>query len=420
MKKTIALILTLTLVFSLCACGAIEAAPTETPAGTQQPDAGTPVPETTAAPAAPLVLNVAMRAQDYLAPDESGQTILSFGYDSVQVYMKTNPEAAEKINNFLAVEDELFYSGRGEGDGLNALLEQATDQFTYAHHEGASFSSFSCMRNVNVERGDSRILALRYRVNSFTGGAHSLYSDRAYVFDAASGQLLTLADLCEDKEALEEKIYSYMCDQLAADLRYQSIPEYIEKFLDTPQEDALRALIREGSWLLDETGLAVFSDIYEIGSFADGIVRFHLSYEELDGLIREQWLPVDHTESGSVSIEPLRQGENARKDLLDKVTIDPAGSNYCLYADGSVYDLTVLTVRYFSDGVGFYPTETHWYASELTNGALQIQTVIPEGMPSLMIRYLDAEGQAHSFLMTESGKDGTVLLVEEASATAIG
>ena len=81
---------------------------------------------------------------------------------------------------------------------------------------------------------------------------------------------------------------------------------------------ALRALIREGSWLLDEKGLVIFSDLYEIGSFADGVVRFAVSYEELDGLLREDWFPVAHDQQGNLNIEVLKAGENAKKQLLDK------------------------------------------------------------------------------------------------------
>ena len=41
-------------------------------------------------------------------------------------------------------------------------------------------------------------------------------------------------------------------------------------------------------------------------------------------------------------------------------------------------------------------------------------------MPDLMIRCRDESGTEHSFLLTESGEDGSVLLLEEDNVAAVG
>lgn len=428
MNKKLTVFLALLLALSLCACGSsgiyIHDAPEATaPAPTEAPAAETAAPsvDVKAILGSPVVLSVSMKTDSYGAPDGSGKTILRYGYDTARVYLADNPKAAEAINQFLARQDEIYYSGTGTGDGVNAILEQATDNYSYALNTGAGVNiEFSCFRAVYVERGDSRVLSLRYRVNSYTGGAHGLYSDRSYVFDTATGRLLTLDDLSADRPALEKALLDMMTDTVQNDVRYQPLIGYVEQFTELTMEDALKALIREGSWILGEKGLTVFSDINEIGSYADGVVRFTLPYEELDGLLLEQWMPMERPVDGSLSIVPLDKLENGTLNLFDKVTVSGDGQEFCVFAEGAVYDVSVDSVTYISDEVGFYQTETHWYGSYLSDNGIQIQTMIPEGMPNVMIRYLDAAGQSHSFLVTQSGEDGSVLLLEEEMVEAVG
>ena len=429
MKKTIAVFLILCFAAALAACGANDlyihdpASGAEPPAAkdTPEPVLTEPDPVVAEALGGQVILSVKNEMQSFAAPDGSGKTILSFGTDTVKVVLDDRA-AAEKINQFLAMKDEMYYTGSGAGDGMYELLELATDNYTLVKELGTSQNTeFSCTRSVIVERGDSRILSLRYRVNSYTGGAHGLYADRVFVFDTATGSLLKLDDIAADRAALEEAMLAKMTDLIENDVRYQPVKEYMKAFQpDLELNDALRSLFREGSWLLDDEGFAVFSDLYEIGSYADGILRFSLSYEELDGILREEYLPFARSESGELFIRSIDSPRSASVILVDKVTTDEKGSEFRVFSQGTVYDVSIDSVVYISDHVGFYQTTTHWYCSYLSNAGVQVQTLIPDGMPDLMIRYLDENGQPHSFLITRSGEDGTVILLEEEHVEAVG
>ena len=41
---------------------------------------------------------------------------------------------------------------------------------------------------------------------------------------------------------------------------------------------------------------------------------------------------------------------------------------------------------------------------------LQLDTVIPDGMPDLMVSYSDENGESHRLLLTQSGEDGSYIL----------
>ncbi len=430
MKKMIAVLLACCMLSGLSACGTGEIyihdtpeaatsvpAPVSTPFVPEQTD-----PKVTEKLGAPVILNIENITETYPAPDGSDRVILSFGYDDVDVFLESNPAAAEAINTELATLDELCYSGSGNGDGLNALLELATDNFSLSqdHEENANLE-FSYMRSAYVDRLDSRVLSLRYRSNSYTGGAHGLYFDRVYVFDTETGRQLGFEDLCSDREAMEQAVLQKMDDTLRNDVRYQPVLDYMTAFgQDQDLEQTLKGLIREGSWSLDSVGLTVFSDIYEIASYADGIVSFTLPYEELSGLLAEKYLPLERPESGELEIMPLRAPGADPVHLLDKVTISNRGTDLRLFARGTVYNVSLETVTFISDDVGFYPTETHWTCSYLSNSGVQIQAEIPDGMPNLMVRYEDADGVEHRYLVTESGEDGSLLLLEDDQIEAVG
>ena len=104
--------------------------------------------------------------------------------------------------------------------------------------------------------------------------------------------------------------------------------------------------------------------------------------------------------------------------LIDKVTVSEDGAEFRLFAKGTAYNVTIDSVAYINDG--FYQTDSHWYCSYLSNTGVQIKTAIPEGMPDLMVRCVDAEGQAHSYLVTQSGEDGSILLLQEEHVDAVG
>jgi hypothetical protein len=48
----------------------------------------------------------------------------------------------------------------------------------------------------------------------------------------------------------------------------------------------------------------------------------------------------------------------------------------------------------------------------MTDCAIQLVTLIPEGMPNIKISYTDAQGE-HSMLLTQSGEDGSIILVND-------
>jgi hypothetical protein len=97
------------------------------------------------------------------------------------------------------------------------------------------------------------------------------------------------------------------------------------------------------------------------------------------------------------------------------VKIDEGGTELFLEAEGTARDVRLISVEY--SGI-FYETALRWSCSVMEDCAVQLSTMIPDGMPNLKISYHDQEGLKNLYL-TESGRDGSLILMDD-SIEAIG
>ena len=429
MKKIMALILVLALAATMCACDELEKLQQVElpPLPTVEPS---PEPETTPEPAEespepspePLelgnrvIVSIKNNTEIHNAPDNEAQRILTFSYDTPQVHIEGNDAAAAAINDHIAVLDELYYTGTGNGDGINAMLEMALDNYSYAVDTGAELGlEYSSDRTVSVPRADNAVVSLILSTNTYTGGVHGNYFDRGYVYDARTGELLTLEKLTSDADAFSAFAASYLVELAKNDETYASL-DLIE---DLPS--AMAALLREGSWYFDDNGLVVFSDVYELASYAEGIIRFTIPYGALEDYIDAKWLPTQRQSGdGSFEVSLLSDVPSGSVEIIDRVTADSEGLELCLKAVGTVYDVSISSVEYADYSHKFFETASHWACSYMSDCAIQLVTLIPEGMPNLMISYTTADGVHHHSLISQSGVDGSISLTDAESVEAIG
>lgn len=428
MKKILVILLVAAMAFTMCACEELDklkevelpplptVEPSQEPEPSEEPEespepSGEPTEEVELG--SRVIVAVGSKMEIHNAPDNEEQRILTFSYDVPQVHIEGNDDASSKINDHLAVLNELFYSGTGNGDGLNALLEQAIDNYSYAKDTGAEIGlEFSYSRTAAAPRADSRVTSLLLTTHSYTGGAHGSYFDRGYVYDTQTGELLTLDKLSEDYDAFCEFAVGYIAELAKKDETY---PE-LEQLEDLNEMAA--AILREGSWYFDENGLVVFTDLEEFASYAAGIIRFTIPYAELEKHIDSKWLPVQRGE-GEAALEVAMQSEvpAGSVTILDKVTVAQEGEELCLKAVGTVYDVKISSVEYNNK---FYETAVHWMCSYMDNCAIQLLTIVPEGMPNLLISYTTADGEMHQYVISQSEDDGKIQLSEAGSVESVG
>ena len=428
MKKFFAIMLALAMVASLGACTALKQVEgAEAPEATQAPPPE-PTAETEVMPemdtelealGSQVIVSLNKNEEVFKAPDDSDRTILTFSYDTPIVHIEGNDAASERINTILHVVEETFYSGTaGMGDGVGGMLEQATDNFAVAMElKDNRPLEFSTSRSASVLRADSRILTIDFVTHSYTGGSRDTTLERAFVFDSQTGEQLNLSGICKSAESYEA-FKEYALGKMVDEAKKEGSPVDLELFKEEGSlEQALETLFRDLTWYLDNSGMVLFAGVGELGSYDEGIIRFRFDYEELADYLNEAYLPTERVESGSFSVDRVEDVPEDSVKILARIAVDPEGDEFCLKADGTAYNVTVTSVNYVNDG--FFETAQHWSCSYMHDCAIQIVTVLPEGMPDVMIRFTDDKGAEHRLLVTESGEDGSLILTDD-SIQAVG
>lgn len=439
MKKILSLLILAVFAFSLAACGALEAlelpplpdieaikaekaaqAEAEEAAQAAEFEAVNEVeilPTDSPELKNHVIIKIEPFFETYLDPQNGTEPILEYGYETPVVYIEGRDVANAAINEHIAAIAETFQTGNdygyGTGSGLNMFLEMATDNYTYIVNSGEDYLTmlYSYGQTVKATRADEKALSLRYNTYSFTGGAHGNYVDSAYVFDTETGQRITIDMLSADSEGLKSFLVDYMFSLYELDegaYYSQRISEDI--LFGTSLRDAISALIREESWYLSDEGMVIFSDIYELGPYAAGICEFVIPYAELADKIEAKYMPVEKNGEGTFSLLHQSELTDGSAQIIDRVTVDAEGEQLCLVTDGIVYDVRLSSVSYMDR---FYETAQLWACSYMKDCILQLDVVIPEGMPNLMLSYSDGAGEHHSLLLTQSGEDGSFILVDD-------
>ena len=421
MKRTLALLLLAVFAFGLCGCEKISGIELP-PLPTVTPEAAAPEEEPAAEPAAQTetgsahgpIVSIRRTNKQAFDPQDGSKLILTFSYDTPTVYIEGGEAAAAAINEQTALMEETFYTGNGNGTGYNDMLTMAEDNYYYVVNSGmeGGMLELASSRTVSVERLDNRVLTLLYNDYSFTGGAHGFYGYTGCCFDLNTGKLLSLEDLSADDEALSSFLLDYMVNTVEND---PELAQRIDMNLydeGTAYAAVLSPLLRQGSWYFDGEGLVIFSSLYEISSYAAGPIFFHIPYAELRGHVDELWLPEPVEGSGSLKLAAGGEALPDSSPIIDKLDVDGEGEALYLIVHGSVRNLRIARGEYVDS---FYVTQDLWSCGSMDNCALQLQCLIPEGMPNLRVSFDDAQG-SHVYYLSHSAQDGSAVLTDTVEA----
>lgn len=439
-KKLVAAVLALLLIPALCACEELDALRSQLPDPPKIDESAPPSEEVTdpvetesaetPAPTASteedttgVYVSFIYNTKESYDPRDGSQLILTF----TSVLPKVSIRGAEdsvvsKINETLGLLEETYYTGNdhgyGSATGYNMMLELAEDNYSYVVGSGLEGIpvQLSASRTVSVSRADGAVICLLYNDYEFTGGVHGNYSSCYRIFNTATGGLLSLDSLSSDTAALRAALLAEMKAAIAEN-KDGYYTEKIEPELTGDALDAaLSALLRDGSWGFSANGMEIFSDLYELGPYAAGLTEFTVPYEKLAGIIDSKWIPAEHSGEGSLSISPLDSVDDGTTEIVGRVVVDENGQDYCLKAQGTVYDVSISTGVIQQEQ--FYTVKNIWYAGRLSDSAVQLQLILPEGLPNLMISYRDAGGESRSIFV--SGNESGVHLTDLSSIHTVG
>lgn len=297
--------------------------------------------------------------------------------------------AAEEINESLG---ELYEKLREEADYTQRV---AADQ----PEDNVVALSYRC--TPWAERCDTRVLSLVFDVAQNLGGVHDSLVRYARSYNSYTGELLTLDDVAKNTEQLKTFIGNYVIG-LAGGEEYMPDGESI---LFPEFEETIKNIVAEGQqWYFDERGLVIYANPYDIAPYGYGVLCFTVPYTALEEFMDADFMPPLERE-GENGMMLAEAGDSFRHEdvsMVGSVTVDEGAQSVILSAEETVYDIKLYSAE-----------RMLWQRNYMTDGeSMELVCYIPDVVPNIMLEYRLADGTVINRGIFQSGKDGSILLVE--------
>lgn len=211
------------------------------------------------------------------------------------------------------------------------------------HNDAEHFYSYSNYQTLGVARHDSTVVSLLSLSSLYSGGSHPNSVQTAYNLDIENQRLLRLEDILAESGAAELAALV----RAGVDEKFAPIDGGVGLFDD--YASTIDTSMSWGSmtpyWYLNDTGLVVFYNQYELGPYAAGIIKVELPYESLDGILLEEYLPA---EPDGVPGDLVLRGEWEGYRRIP-ITIEPAGETLLVGVEGRVHQVQLSEVLWLDE-----------------------------------------------------------------------
>ena len=368
MKKTISMLLCCAMLGALCAC-----------------QHGSDYEKRTYVPQFDMTVSYGFEDEELKSDDGTTYYRQSLGTATVS---SKDERAAERINSSLA---ELYVKFGADAEYTRRVAEDQTDGEQIA-------LSYYCAPSVT--RCDTRVLSAVFDVSQDIGGIHADSTRTSRSYNADNGSLLTLADIAKNEEQLKTFIKNYVIGLAAGD-------DYKEggvSILFDDFESTINDLVDAGAnWYFSDGGLVFYANPYDIAPYSRGVLLFEIPYSALEEFIDEGFMPVEYEgENGMLLADDGDKLDRSSLNILGTVTVDEDGQSVVLSAEETVYNVKIYTSG-----------RMLWQRNYLTTGeGVEVKSFIPDAQPSIAVSYELADGTEIVRGIFQSGKDGSILLVD--------
>lgn len=362
---------------STAAADATNAAPAITP--TQLPMAAVSVP--------PVV--EATKADD-------GTVLFQYTYQNMSLTLP-DPDVADKvIIDFLNRIDSTRTNAQTLNSSAYSDYKTATNWVPYMYRVA-----------YNPTRIDHGVLSLFGSIVSYSGTPHPENLCVSANYDLVSGEVLTLGGILT-QDCTVDMLYSLTSEAL------RGISQ--EKNLYPDYEDVLKNRL-SGDWISDEgfyfspEGLCFYFSPYEIAPYASGVVSAQIPYEQLVGLLKNEYFPAEQdVYESTLTAELFENADLNSFTQFSEIVLHKGEQKYVIHADLPVYEVCIEEGALTPGSNEFVPSYTVFASASLTPGdAVMIEAQVSSDEPNLRLQYRSG-GQIHYAYLTL--QDGDILLTQ--------
>lgn len=337
-------------------------------------------------------------------PEESERVMVQFEAltktvesDDVTVLTYTVPQVTVTLDDAdtaKKITDDINSMLTPDESTLDELANSAAEAYAALDEAGReSWVPYGLTVTAEVTRGDSSVLSLYCTKSQMSGGPHPSNSSFGLNYNVSTGEKLTAEELASDTGMLDETVSKFV-KEAAAGNENASAFYGVDDFADS-------ALDGDG-WYFSESGLTVFANPEEIAPYAQGTVVFTVPYSSLTSSLKASYFP-DKLIGSKEALEISSGADGTDVSAI----IDEDGVGFKLTATENVTSISIDRVSMDSDG-GFIITGQALYVSRLSSGEKLGLTTAFMDMPLYSVSW----GSGEQMLIGDSGKDGSLLLIE--------
>ncbi|NHB56495.1 DUF3298 domain-containing protein [Acinetobacter sp. 194] len=171
---------------------------------------------------------------------------------------------------------------------LGLQVQPYVDQFIALDKElknlGAS-SQISLSISPKILNSQEPLATVVLNTSSYLGGAHGSSSQTYYNFDLKHQKQVQLDEIIQPNQ--KQKLFSLAHDQFKTWVKDAKLAENIDEY-----EQAWKFSL-SNNYYLGKKGLILQYAEYEIGPYVVGLPRLTIPYEQLNGIIKSEYLPKD-------------------------------------------------------------------------------------------------------------------------------
>lgn len=215
--------------------------------------------------------------------DDAGHKLLT-EHLTTAVFESADPEQSYWVNGFL----EQNYCQ--DADFSQVLLNFAKSNLTESGEQ--NFYTHSHYVSMGVGRHDESLISLLHLSSAYSGGVHPNSVQTSFNLDLEGSRLLRLEDVIYEgaDDALIRRVKKAVEDKFAA---------LGEGYLYENYEQTITTALTYGNmtpyWYFNDEGMVIYFNQYELGPYAAGIISAQLTYEDLESIVKPQYMPPEIT-----------------------------------------------------------------------------------------------------------------------------
>ena len=157
----------------------------------------------------------------------------------------------------------------GTREAFDSLKDTLQEMVT----EGIFVSDLEDKTYATVLRADDTVFSFREQNYSYYGGAHGGYGVGGRAYDVQTGRQLSLSDIVADGEELKA-LTAKQLDETYGDIFFEDVYAAIDRYA-----------LQDFTWELDNSGVTLIFNQYELAPYAEGVQFAAFSYAEYPDLL---------------------------------------------------------------------------------------------------------------------------------------